>query len=140
MSFEAQLAELLGLKGQVEEGLRTLHEATHFSFSTFWDAEFKRVEGDLLFMKSQILEAEVLLQQALKIARDQGARSLELRAAISLSRVWKYQDRTEEASQLLSGTYSSFTEGFETSDLKRARAQLQQITLSQNELREGHAM
>lgn len=107
--FEAQLAELLGLNGQVEEGLRTLHEATHFSFSTFWDAEFKRVEGDLLFMKSQILEAEVLLQQALKIARDQGARSLELRAAISLSRVWKYQDRTEEASQLLSGTYSSFT-------------------------------
>src|SRR5438105_15319908 len=97
------------------------------------------VEGDLLFMKSQILEAEVLLQQALKIARDQGARSLELRAAISLSRVWKYQDRTEEASQLLSGTYSSFTEGFETSDLKRARSQLQQITLSQNELRESHA-
>ena len=98
------------------------------------------MEGDLLFMKSQILEAEVLLQQALKIARDQGARSLELRAAISLSRVWKYQDRTEEASQLLSGTYSSFTEGFETSDLKRARAQLQQITPSQNELQEGHAM
>ena len=138
--FEAQLAEHLGINGQVDEGLRTLHESTHFSFPTYWDAELKRVEGDLLFMKSQVLEAEVKLQQALQLARDQRARSLELRVAISLSKVWQHQGRTGEACRLLSGTYSSFTEGFETSDLKRARTQLQQITPSPNESREGHAM
>ena len=98
------------------------------------------MEGDLLFMKAQIVEAEVKLQQALKLARDQSARSLELRAAISLSKIWQYQGRTEEACRLLSGTCSSFTEGFETSDLKRARTQLKEITPGQSESREGHAM
>ena len=126
--FEAQLAERLGIQGRVEEGFSMLQQAMHFSFPTYWDADLKRLEGDLLFINSQITQAETALQEALQLARNQAVRSLELRSAISLSRVWRHQGRTEEARRLLSETYSFFTEGFATADLKRAKAQLQQLS------------
>jgi predicted ATPase len=126
--FEAQLAEVYGINRRVQEGFSMLHQAAHFSFPTYWDADLKRVEGDLFFMDSQIVQAEATLQEALELARNQGARSLELRSAISLSKVWRHQGRIEEARRLLSSAFSWFTEGFETADLKRAQTQLQQLS------------
>jgi tetratricopeptide (TPR) repeat protein len=123
--FEAQLAEILGMNGRVDEGFRTLDEVADFGFPTYWDAVLNRIKGDLLFLNSQIDEAEAALQKALQIARGQNAKSLELRSAISLSKVWQHQGRPEEACRLLSDTYSWFSEGFDTADLKRARTQMQ---------------
>ncbi len=69
-------------------------------------------------------EAEAAFQRALDIARRQGARALELRAATSLSRLWQQQDKQREARQLLADICNWFTEGFDTADLQEARALL----------------
>jgi predicted ATPase len=69
-------------------------------------------------------EAETWLQRALDVARRQEAKSLELRAAMSLSRLWQQQGKREEAQQLLAGVYGWFTEGFDTPDLQEAQALL----------------
>jgi predicted ATPase len=73
------------------------------------------------------VEAEHCFQQALTVAQEQQAKSLELRAAISLARLWQGQGRTDEARQLLTGIYSWFTEGFETGDLREAKALLEEL-------------
>ena len=67
------------------------------------------------------IEATSCFQQALKVARQQQAKSLELRAAISLARLWKKQQKEIEAQQLVAEVYGRFTEGFETSDLRQAK-------------------
>jgi predicted ATPase len=98
----------------------------------FYEAELHRLQGEGLLRKfvgatSQLSlqrEAEVSFQQALDIARRQGARMLELRAAMSLSRLWQQQDKQREARQLLADIYHWFTEGFDTMDLQEARALL----------------
>jgi predicted ATPase len=69
-------------------------------------------------------EAEAWLQQALDVARRQGAKSLELRAAMSLSRLWQQQGKGLEARGLLAPVYGWFTEGFDTADLQEAKALL----------------
>src|SRR5207249_3049145 len=71
-------------------------------------------------------EAEACFQQAIEIARRQSAKSLELRAVMSLSRVWQQQGKKEEAHDLLAEIYGWFTEGFETKDLQEAKALLEQ--------------
>ena len=73
-------------------------------------------------------EAEESLQQALEIARRQQARSWELRAAMSLSRLWQQQGKRTEAYELLAPIYGWFTEGFDTADLQEARALLEALT------------
>ncbi|MGK2907513.1 MAG: AAA family ATPase [Desulfuromonadales bacterium] len=93
------------------------------------EAEFLRIEGDLLcnavapdYAVTQLVEkAENCYQQALAVARQQRARSFELRAALGLSELWVQQNKLSEARQLLTEVYSSFSEGFETGDLVRAR-------------------
>jgi adenylate cyclase len=72
--------------------------------------------------------AEECFQQALDIARRQHARSLELRAAMSLGRLWQRQGKRTEAYQLLAGIYGWFTEGFDTADLQEAKALLDTLT------------
>jgi predicted ATPase len=72
-------------------------------------------------------EAEECFRQAIEIARRQSAKSLELRAVMSLSRLWQKQGKKEEARQMLAETYSWFTEGFDTADLKEARALLDEL-------------
>jgi len=72
------------------------------------------------------VEAEACFQQALEVARRQQAKSLELRAAMSLSRLWQHQGKTEQARQLLAEVYAWFTEGFDTADLQEAKALLEQ--------------
>jgi predicted ATPase len=87
----------------------------------FFEAELYRLKARALLMRgASEAEAEALLQQALQTARSQQARSLELRAATDLARLWSNQGKRVEARELLSSVYSGFTEGFDTQDLKDA--------------------
>ena len=74
-------------------------------------------------------EAETCLQQALDVARRQQAKSLELRAAMSLSRLWQHQGKRAEARELLAPIYGWFTEGFDTADLQEAKALLEELAV-----------
>jgi predicted ATPase len=123
------LAEAAGHVGQVEEGLRLLGEAlTAFEANGHGDllAEVYRIQGELLLRQAipDVPQAEACFQQALVIARRQHAKSWELRAALSLSRLWQRQGKCQAASDLLTPIYGWFTEGFDTADLQEARALL----------------
>jgi predicted ATPase len=92
-------------------------------------AEAYRLQGKLLLRQAtpDMAQAEACFHQALDLARCQQVRSYELRAAISLSRLWQQQDRREDAYQLLAGIYHWFTEEFATTDLLEAKALLQEL-------------
>src|SRR5262249_50460261 len=95
----------------------------------YWEVEIHRLKGELLLALSaeQHAEAETCFHQALAVARHQEAKSLELRAATSLSRLWQRQGKRAEAQQLLAPIYGWFTEGFDTPDLREARALLEAL-------------
>ena len=127
--YLAFLAEAYGKVGQAGEGLTLLGEAlaaVHKTGERFYEAELYRLKGELLLVRSAEThgEAEACFQQALLVARHQQAKSLELRAAMSLSRLWQQQGKRDEARQLLAPIYGWFTEGFDTPDLKEAKALL----------------
>jgi predicted ATPase len=146
----ALLAEGYGKVGQAEEGLTVLPEALTVMDNTgerFYEAEIYRLKGELLLaqevksqnakVKSQksappgaqhltpsTQEAEGCFLHAIEVAQSQQAKSLELRAALSLSRLWQHQGKQHEAHQLLAEVYGWFTEGFDTKDLQEAKALL----------------
>jgi predicted ATPase len=127
----AMLTEAYGRAGQAEEGLKLLPEALDAVEKTnerYYEAELHRLKGELLLIQGDDTEAEVSFHQAIEIARRQQARSWELRAAMSLSRLWQSQNKREEARQLLAGIYDWFTEGFDTPDLKEAKALLEELS------------
>jgi predicted ATPase len=129
------LAEAAGHIGQVAEGLRLLTEALAvLEASGRGDmlAEAYRLQGELLLRQAsqEAIQAEVCFQQALAIARRQQAKSWELRAAVSLSRLWQQQGKPDAARQLLAPLYSWFTEGFDTADLQEAKALLGDETMT----------
>jgi TOMM system kinase/cyclase fusion protein len=128
----ALLAEAYGTIGQPEEGLRALAEAqtaAHTSGERFYEAELYRLRGELLRQQTAPLEeVETCFHQALDVARRQEAKALELRAAMSLSRLWQQQGKRAEARQLLAPVYSWFTEGFDTADLQEAKALLEELS------------
>jgi TOMM system kinase/cyclase fusion protein len=131
--YLAHLAEAYGQVGQTEAGLTTLAEAlatAHNTGDRYWEAELHRLRGELLLTLSAEMhaEAETCFHQALDIARCQQAKSLELRAAISLSRLWQQQGKWTEARQLLAPIYGWFTEGFDTADLQEAQALLEELS------------
>jgi predicted ATPase len=114
---------------QVAEGLRLLVEAlAAFAANEQGDllAEAYRLRGTLLLRQTipDAAQAEVCFQQALAIARQQQAKSWELRAALCLSRLWQQQDKRAEARALLAPIYDWFTEGFDTADLQEAKTLL----------------
>jgi predicted ATPase len=130
--FLALLAEAYGQGNRYDKGLEVLEEALALvdqHASVMWEAELHRLKGELLLMHSaeHHTEAEACLRQALNIARRQQAKSLELRAAMSLGRLWQRQGKTEHARQLLAEVYAWFTEGFDTADLQEAQALLGQL-------------
>jgi len=127
--FLSLLAEAYGKVGQPEEGLTVLVEALALVGACHWEAELHRRKGELLLMQQgqNVGEAEECFRQALDIARGQQAKSLELRAAMSLSRLWQQQGKQEEAQQLLAEIYAWFTEGFDTADLKEAKFLLEEL-------------
>jgi predicted ATPase len=96
----------------------------------WWEAEVYRLRGVLLLRQTvaQPEEAETWLQRALDVARRQESKSLELRAAMSLARLWQQQGRRAKAHQLLAEVYGWFTEGFDTADLQEARALLEVLS------------
>jgi class 3 adenylate cyclase/DNA-binding winged helix-turn-helix (wHTH) protein/predicted ATPase len=123
------LAEAAGHVGQIAEGLSLLAEAlTAFEASGRGDmlAEAHRLQGEFLLRQAipDVARAEACFQQALTIARRQQARSWELRAAMSLARLWQQQGQRAEASALVAAVYGWFTEGFDTVDLQDAQALL----------------
>jgi predicted ATPase len=125
----ALLAEAYGKVGQAEEGLRTLVEALAGMQRTgerVYEAELYRLKGELLLRQSRpdAPQAETCFQHALAVARRQQTKALELRAAMSLSRLWQQHGKPAEARQLLASIYGWFTEGFDTVDLQEARALL----------------
>jgi len=130
--FLALLAEACGKAGQVEEGLRALDEAlaaVQNNEERVYEAEVYRFMGELLLQQSaeQQREAEERFHQALDIACRQQAKSWELRAAMSLARLWQRQGKRAEAHQLLAEIYDWFTEGFDTADLQEAKALLAEL-------------
>jgi predicted ATPase len=117
---------------QIEEGLAALNEALDTVNKTrerHWEAEHNRCKGELLLMdrRQKVGEAEKCFRQALETARRQQAKSLELRAAMSLSRLWQQQGKRGEARQMLAEIYGWFTEGFDTADLQEAKALLEEL-------------
>jgi class 3 adenylate cyclase/predicted ATPase len=130
--FLAMLAEAYGMRGQADEGLCVLAEALTTAYQTgdrYFEAELYRLKGELLLQQTSpdVHQAETCFQQALTIARHQQAKSLELRAAMSLARLWQQQGKRAEAHALLAPVYGWFTEGFDTADLQEAHALLEAV-------------
>jgi predicted ATPase len=130
--FAARLAEALGKIGQLDEGLSAFDEAidgARRSAVPYWDAELQRRKGELLLTANGTHRsaAEACFLHAIGIAQGQSAKSLELRAATSLARLWRDQGKLAEAHDLLAPIYGWFTEGFETADLKEAKTLLDEL-------------
>jgi class 3 adenylate cyclase/predicted ATPase/DNA-binding winged helix-turn-helix (wHTH) protein len=126
------LADVCAYLGHPAEGLQALAEAQTLveqHEERCWEAEICRLRGVLLLLQPvpQPEEAEACFQQALNVARRQEAKSLELRAAMSLARLWQQQGKRAEAHALLAPIYGWFTEGFDTADLQEAQALLEAL-------------
>jgi predicted ATPase len=126
------LAEVSAHLGHPEDGLQALVEAHTLmeqQEERYWEAEVCRLRGVLLLRQpgASQAEAEACFQQALDVARRQEAKSLELRAAMSLARLWQQQCKRAAAYELLAPIYGWFTEGFDTADLKDAKALLAEL-------------
>jgi predicted ATPase/DNA-binding SARP family transcriptional activator len=129
------LAEADGKVGKAEEGLALLTEGLGLvdkNGERCWEAELHRLKGELLLKQNEgetcFHDAEPCFRQALEVARCQSAKSWELRAAMSLSQLWQKQGKREEARKLLTEIYGWFTEGFDTPDLKEAKALLEELS------------
>jgi predicted ATPase len=133
--FLGLLAEACENAGEIEEGLCALEEAltiVNHTGAHWWEAELHRLKGELLRQAAagrrqrtaMAAEVEACFRQALNLPRCQQAKSLELRAAMSLSRLRQQQGKQAEARELLAPVYGWFTEGFDTADLQEAKALL----------------
>jgi predicted ATPase len=133
--FYTVLADVCDHLGHTAEGLQALAEAytlVEQQEERWWEAEVCRLRGVLLLRQpgTPQAEAEAWLQRALDVARRQEAKSLELRAAMSLSRLWQQQGKRAEAHELLAPVYNWFTEGFDTADLQEAKELLGELAES----------
>jgi len=128
--YHALLADAHLRAHEAARGIDVVDEALSHSRETkerWWDAELHRLRGELLLSGGGAAEAEAALRAALEIARGQQAKSLELRAAGTLARLWAMSGRTKEAQELLAPVYAWFVEGFETPDLEGARTLLSRL-------------
>jgi predicted ATPase len=118
--------------GKFDDAWRCIDEATTAVETTkekLWEAEVNRVAGEITLMSLErdVAKAETYFERALAVARQQQARSWELRAAMSLARLWRDQGKVQQARELLAPVYGWFTEGFDTRDLKEAKALLEEL-------------
>jgi predicted ATPase len=130
--WHALFADCLEKQGNTDEALTVLEAAVlHFerTGNVTWEPEVHRLTGDLLLRRNPSApdQAEVSYQRAIERARSQEAKSWELRAATSLARLWRNQGKRAEARELLAPIYDWFTEGFDTADLKDAKALLDEL-------------
>jgi predicted ATPase len=142
------LAQAYAQSGQAKEGLKVLAEALAVAEKNderMYEAELYRLKGELTLQKLSVIssqlsvtnprpltpgpqaEAEACFFKAIEIAQRQKAKSLELRATVSLARLWQRQGKNVEAHQMLSEVYNWFTEGFDTKDLQEAKALLEDL-------------
>jgi predicted ATPase len=131
--FLGLLGEGYGAIGQAAEGLRVLAEAlatVNQHGERFYEVKLHRLKGELLLACSvePHTEAQACFHRVLLTAHDQEAKSLELRTAMSLSRLWQRQRKATEARQLLAPIYGWFTEGFDTAVLQEAKALLEELS------------
>jgi len=130
--YIALLIDATLANGMYPEVSRTLNKAFDLIERTgerWWEAELHRLRGQYLAEATDRTdEAEVCYQSALRLAQEQGARSLELRAATSLSQLWCDQNRKQDARDLLAPVYDWFTEGFETANLRAAKTLLEELS------------
>ncbi|WP_089933004.1 AAA family ATPase [Candidatus Entotheonella palauensis] len=129
----AMLAESYGHSGEFENGLSTISEAldlVHTHDERWWEADLYRLRAELRLRRHEpdVIQVANDLQRALAVAREQEAKSLELRAATSLAGLWQQQDKRQDAYNVLAPVYEWFTEGFDTADLKGAHALLTELT------------
>ncbi len=132
MFYLSLLAEFYGATGKFDPGLAAFDEAIDQVETTgerWWEAEVHRLKGQFLLSRAagSQAEAEGCFTQALEMARRQEARSLELRAAMSLARLWQARGKADGARDLLAPIYGWFTEGFDTADLIDAKALLDEL-------------
>jgi predicted ATPase len=130
--FLSLLASACLRLGAADEGLAAVADALRTADVTgarLWDAEFLRLKGELLLARDAAAgpDAEIAFRQAIDLARQQSTKSWELRAAVSLSRLWRRHGRRTEAARLLAEIYGWFTEGFDTTDLREARVLLDEL-------------
>jgi class 3 adenylate cyclase/predicted ATPase len=130
-TFLAMLLEAHLKRGETDEGTRVLDEALATAESTgerHEEAHLYRLKGELMRMRDNDEKAEQSFRTAIRIARSQSAKSLELSAIISLARLLAKQGRRDEARTMLADIYNLFTEGFDTADLKDAKALLDELS------------
>jgi predicted ATPase len=129
--YHSLLAILQARAGNKQDSLSAIRKAKELMFETgeyLWHADVLRIEGELqLLFGASTKEAEATFVQALEVARKQRAKSFELRATMNVTRLWRDQGKRDEARQLLATVYGWFTEGFDTLDLKQARALLTEL-------------
>ena len=131
--FVALWVNAYNTQGQIDEGLEAVGEALadgHNTGQRYYEAELHRLEGELLLKRAlpDTRRVEACFQQALSVARPQQAKSLELRAATSLAKLWQSQGKHQEAYDLLAPVYEWFTEGFDTADLIDAKTLLDELS------------
>jgi predicted ATPase len=126
------LAKAYADLGQFNDAWRCIGEAMTAVETTkerWWEAEVNRTAGEITLLSPEpdAAKAEAYFEQALAVSRQQQAKSFELRASMSLARLWRDQGKVQQAQELLSPVYGWFTEGFETRDLKDAKALLEEL-------------
>jgi predicted ATPase len=122
----AELGALLEASLSINEALNAIERTTE----RWCEAEVNRIAGEIALMASEpdLAKAEAYFERALGVAREQQAKSWELRAAMSMAQLWRDQGKPQQARELLAAVYGWFTEGFDTLDLKKANALLEELT------------
>jgi predicted ATPase len=127
------LAKAYAEVGRFEGARHALGEAMNACETTkerWYEAEVNRIAGEITLLSSdaEAAKAEVYFNRALAVAREQQAKSWELRAAMSMARLWRDQGKRQQAHELLAPVYGWFTEGFDTLDLKEAKTLLSDLS------------
>ena len=130
--FLPYLARAYAELGQFDDARRSISEAmtaVETTKETWCEAEVRRIAGEIAVLSPEpdAVKAEAYFERALAIARQQQAKSWELRAAMSMARLWRDQGKRKEARELLAPVYRWFTEGFDTHDLKEAKKLLDEL-------------
>ena len=130
--YLSNLATAYAELGQFDDAWRCIGEALTAMETTkekWWSAEINRVAGEIALLSPEpdAAKAEAYFERALAVARQQQAKSWELRAVMSMARLWRSQGKAQQARELLAPVYGWFTEGFDTLDLKEAKALLNKL-------------
>ena len=130
--YQSYLARAHADLGRFVDAWRCISEATRAvetTKETWFEAELYRIAGEIALKSPQpdVVKAQAYFERALAVARQQQAKSWELRASMSLARLWRDQGKVQQAQELLAPVYGWFTEGFDTRDLKEAKALLDEL-------------